>query len=69
MVHYSSLLEIDLTVGAILDELDRLGISENTLVYFASDHGCHIDIGNQGGSNRPFRGKTEIKSGDNHVRK
>jgi len=35
----SMVLRLDRTVGLILDELDRLGIAQNTLVMFASDNG------------------------------
>ena len=45
-----------LKVGQILDTLDRLNLSEKTLVYFTSDHGAHIDLGRKGGSNVPFIG-------------
>ena len=31
--------ELDLSVGRILDTLDRMGVSENTLVIFTSDNG------------------------------
>jgi len=53
---------LDKNVGRIIDELDRLGLRENTLVVFASDHGATFEVGNQGtsnyhDSNRPFRGQ------------
>ena len=51
-----SIIEMDHQVGRILDLLDQLGVSEDTMVYFLSDHGAHIDLGRLGGSNRPFRG-------------
>ena len=35
----SMVLRLDQTVGVILDELDRLGIADNTLVMFCSDNG------------------------------
>jgi len=31
--------QVDMSVGAILEELDALGLSENTIVVFTSDHG------------------------------
>ncbi|MCA8986214.1 MAG: sulfatase-like hydrolase/transferase [Planctomycetaceae bacterium] len=38
--HYGDfVLEVDATVGAILDALDRAGIAEETLVIFTSDNG------------------------------
>ena len=51
-----SLKSCFLKVGQILDTLDRLNLSEKTLVYFTSDHGAHIDLGRKGGSNVPFKG-------------
>jgi arylsulfatase A-like enzyme len=53
----SSLLEMDHSVGQLLDLLDELKLTDNTLVYFTSDHGGHIELGRNGGSNAPFRGK------------
>ena len=47
---------MDDAVGKILDQLKKYGMEENTLVYFASDHGSHIDIGANGGSNGQFKG-------------
>ncbi|GJM33592.1 MAG: iduronate-2-sulfatase [Saprospiraceae bacterium] len=32
---------LDAQVGKIIDELDRLGLSENTIIVFMSDHGYH----------------------------
>lgn len=32
---------MDATVGAVLDKLDELGIADNTLFVFVSDHGTH----------------------------
>lgn len=33
---------IDAQIGLILDELDRLGLSENTIVVILGDHGWHL---------------------------
>ncbi|MEW6356726.1 MAG: sulfatase-like hydrolase/transferase [Planctomycetota bacterium] len=33
---------VDYNVGRIRSELERLGLAENTLVLFTSDHGCHF---------------------------
>ena len=40
--YYACVSFIDAQVGLILDALDRLGLSENTLVIFVSDHGFHL---------------------------
>ena len=52
---YSCAVEyIDLATGILLNELDRLGIRENTIVIFTSDNGSRNDWG---GSNAPLRGR------------
>ena len=33
---------VDAQVGIVLDALDRLGLQENTIVVFTSDHGYHL---------------------------
>lgn len=47
--------EIDWSVGQILEELSRLGLSERTLVVFTSDNGPWLSFGDQGGSAGPLR--------------
>ena len=49
--------EIDWSVGEILGTLDRLGLSENTLVIFTSDNGPWKIEGLSGGSAGLFRGE------------
>lgn len=39
------ILEADWAVGKFLDELDKLGLSENTIVVFSSDNGPVLDDG------------------------
>ncbi|XP_010223368.1 PREDICTED: N-acetylgalactosamine-6-sulfatase-like, partial [Tinamus guttatus] len=47
--------EIDDSIGKILKHLQKLGISENTFVFFTSDNGAAlISAPKQGGSNGPF---------------
>ncbi|XP_061450068.1 N-acetylgalactosamine-6-sulfatase isoform X1 [Rhineura floridana] len=47
--------EIDSSVGKILSHLQKLDISNNTLVFFTSDNGAAlISAPEQGGSNGPF---------------
>ena len=36
---YASLSLVDANVGKLMDALDRLGLGENTIVFFLSDHG------------------------------
>lgn len=38
-VYYGMVTQVDEWVGKLLDELDRKGLTENTLVVFVSDHG------------------------------
>ena len=38
-IYYGMISEIDDKLGEILDKLDELGLAENTLVIFTSDHG------------------------------
>ncbi|XP_028665579.2 N-acetylgalactosamine-6-sulfatase [Erpetoichthys calabaricus] len=50
-----AVMEIDYSVGKILQELKSLGIAENTFVFFTSDNGAAlISAPKQGGSNGPF---------------
>jgi arylsulfatase A-like enzyme len=53
---------LDKEVGRILKVLDDLGLADDTLVIFTSDHGATFEVGNRGASayhdsNRPFRGQ------------
>jgi iduronate 2-sulfatase len=40
--YYASISFVDAQVGRVLDALDRLGLAENTVVVFTSDHGYHM---------------------------
>ena len=56
--------EIDASVGAVLDALDRTGTAQNTLVIFTSDNGPWLRFGDHGGSAGPLReGKGTVFEG------
>ena len=65
---FFSIIEMDDAVGQILEALSISGLKENTLVYFTSDHGAHIDIGGQGGSNQPYKGGKGIDPSEGGIR-
>ena len=48
-------MEIDWSVGQILDALKRNGLDNNTWVIFTSDNGPWLSYGNHAGSARPLR--------------
>jgi arylsulfatase A len=53
---------LDRDIGRLVEGLDRLGLSQNSLVVFTGDNGATFERGNQGtsvalDSNRPLRGQ------------
>ncbi|MCA9432437.1 MAG: sulfatase-like hydrolase/transferase, partial [Candidatus Omnitrophica bacterium] len=40
--HLAAISYLDTQVGKVLDELDSLGLRDNTIIVFWSDHGIHI---------------------------
>jgi arylsulfatase A-like enzyme len=48
-------MEIDWSVGQVLDTLDELQLSENTLVIFTTDNGPWLNFGNHAGTAGPLR--------------
>jgi arylsulfatase A len=60
--------EIDASVGRLLDTLDRLGLSNDTLVVFSSDNGPWLSYGPHAGSAGPLReGKSTSFEGGQRV--
>lgn len=49
------MLEIDWSVGQVLEAIDRIGAAENTLVVFTSDNGPWLSYGTHAGSAGPLR--------------
>jgi len=49
------MMELDWSVGQILETLDELGIADDTLVVFTSDNGPWLAFGNYAGSAGPLR--------------
>ncbi len=49
------IMEIDWSVGQILEALERLQLDEHTLVIFTSDNGPWLVYGDHGGSAKPLR--------------
>lgn len=62
---------IDRYVGEVVEKLEKLGLSENTLIIFTSDNGAHFEGGADYDffdSNGPFRGlKRDLYEGGIHV--
>ncbi len=40
--YYASVTYMDKQVGRLLDEIDNLGLRDNTIIVFVSDHGYHL---------------------------
>jgi len=49
------IMEIDWSVGQVLDALKETGVERDTLVIFTSDNGPWLSYGNHAGSARPLR--------------
>ena len=60
-----SIVEVDLWIGEILEEIDNLGIADNTLVIVMGDNGPFMQYAGIGGtSDRVYRGgKAEVLEG------
>ncbi len=56
------ILQLDWTVGEILNTLDSLGLADNTLLVFCSDNGPVIDDGYQDQARELLNGHTPMKN-------
>ncbi len=52
--YYASVSYIDASIGELLDELDRLDLSHNTIVVFWTDHGLIVGEYGRWGKNAPY---------------
>jgi len=57
--YYGELVGVDRSMGTLRSGLRRLGIADNTMLWFCSDNGSWLDPAapNAHGSNGPFRGR------------
>ena len=52
--YHDTMIDHDKVVGALLDQLDELGLAENTIVVYSTDNGPHMNTWPDGGMT-PFR--------------
>jgi len=50
-----AMMEVDWSVGQVMEALKENGLEENTLVIYTSDNGPWLNMGNHGGSATPLR--------------
>ncbi|KAL0963666.1 hypothetical protein UPYG_G00309310 [Umbra pygmaea] len=48
--------EVDYMIGRMVETVDRLGLANNTMMYFTSDHGGHIEDADEQGQNGGWNG-------------
>ncbi len=51
--YFANVSAVDSFIGKVLDHLDELGLSENTIIVFSSDHGEMLGSHGKGGKNVP----------------
>ena len=57
-VYPDGMVELDGYIGQLLDKLDELGVTENTIVVFTTDNGAEVLSWPDGGAT-PFRGEKD----------
>ncbi len=63
-IYGDAVLEVDWSVGEVVNELEKQGVLDNTLIIFASDNGPWLQEGPLGGEAYPLReGKTTSYEG------
>ena len=58
--YYAHVTAIDRDIGRLLDALDRLGLAENTIVVFSSDHGDMLWAHGRADKQQPFEESIHI---------
>ena len=54
--YHDAMIDHDKNVGTVLDKLDELGIADNTLVFYSTDNGTHMNTWPDSAMS-PFRGE------------
>jgi arylsulfatase len=54
-LYADTMLEVDWSVGQVMEALERNGIAENTWIIFTSDNGPWLSYGDHAGSSGPYR--------------
>ncbi|GLD59931.1 arylsulfatase D-like protein [Lates japonicus] len=68
-----NLEEVDWVIGKLTETVDSLGLANNTLMYFTSDHGGHLEdsdsiIGQKGGWNGIYKGGKAMAGWEGGIR-
>ncbi len=58
--YYASISFMDFQLGRVLEELDRLGLRESTIIVFLSDHGYHLGQHGMWQKSDLFEGSTRV---------
>ncbi|KAG7254124.1 hypothetical protein CRUP_010461, partial [Coryphaenoides rupestris] len=55
-VYGDNVEEMDWVIGQVMESVDSLGLANNTMMYFTSDHGGHVEDPERGGWNGIYKG-------------